>query len=83
MEENKIILTSEDGEEIECTILEETKLGETNYILVVTDEEEAVILKDVSEPDDEEAVYETIEDEEEYDSIADIFNELIEDIELI
>jgi uncharacterized protein YrzB (UPF0473 family) len=84
---DEITFITEDGEEEVFQILEQTRLGGTDYLLVSTiteDEEdaEALILKDISEETDEEAVYDIVEDEQELQSVAAIFKELLDDIEL-
>jgi uncharacterized protein YrzB (UPF0473 family) len=86
---DEITFVTEDGEEVVFQILEQTRLGGTDYLLVSTiteDEEdedaEALILKDISEETDEEAVYDIVEDEQELQSVAAIFKELLDDIEL-
>lgn len=82
----EIIFTSEDGEEVLFTVLEQTKLAEEDYLLVSTKgedgEEEALILKDKSVESDEEAVYELVEDEKEMELLVKVFEELIGDIEI-
>ena len=85
MEEEKIILTGDDGEEIACYILEETKVAGCNYVLVTDSEDEygdCYILKDVSAAEEPEAVYEVVEDEKEQQYLARIFNELLEDVDI-
>lgn len=84
---DEIILTSDDGEKVVFHVVEQTRLGGADYLLVSSksedsDEEEAIILKDVSEASDKVAIYEIVEDEKEVDLIARIFRELIDDIEL-
>lgn len=78
------ILFSQDREEpVEFFVLEQTTLSGANYILVTDKEEgdsEALILKDVSGPEDTEAVYEIVSDEALLKSLADIFESLIDDI---
>lgn len=83
----EIIFTTEDGEEVTFRVLEQTRLGGINYLLVSTTEdededEEAFILKDISKDIDEEAIYDIVEDEQELNLLAGIFEELMEDIEL-
>jgi uncharacterized protein YrzB (UPF0473 family) len=83
--DEKIILTSEDGEELSCYVLEETKVAGCNYVLVAEEEEgdgECYILKDVSDETDSEAVYEIVEDEKEQQYLARIFNELLENVDI-
>lgn len=86
-DDKKITLETEDGERIDLTILEETRLGGMNYILVTdaADDEEdgqCYILKDRSEKDDADAVYEFVEDEDELDYLFSIFSELVADLDL-
>lgn len=90
MEDNKIIFTEEDGSKTTFYIIDETKINGTSYILVTDsdddseEEAEAYIMKDVSAADSEEAVYEFVDEPEEFDAVADIFGELAdEDTELI
>ena len=87
-EENKITFIDEDGDRQDFFVVEETKIGGINYILVTesddeTEEAEAYIMKDVSQEGDAEAVYEFVEDDSELSNIADIFAELLEDTDLI
>ena len=90
LEENvnqTISFITENNEEVEFCVIEQTKLNGVNYLLVTedTDDEEEVaayILKDVSSEEDEEAVYDMVEDEKELEAIAAIFDELLEDTEI-
>lgn len=83
---DEITFTSENGEEVVFQILEQTRLGGKDYLLVSTigeeEEAEALILKDISKDTDEEAIYDIVEDERELELVADIFKELLDDIEL-
>lgn len=82
---DKISFLSEDGENIEFYVLEQTTVGGVNYILVTDSEEEdgeALIFKDLSNPSDEEANYEIVSDEEELSSVGKIFEQLLEGVEL-
>ena len=79
--------TDEDGNEIEMYVIEETRINNVNYLLVTDDEgdseeAEAYILKDISNDEDEEAVYEIVDDESEVDYIGRVFSELLEDIDI-
>ena len=60
---------SETGEEVEFYVVEQTRINNTNYILVTeTDDEtseDAYILKDLSKDSDAEAIYEIVEDDNE------------------
>jgi len=84
MSENEIIFTNEDGTEERFFVIEETKLNDVSYLLVSdsdddAEEADAYILKDVSAPEDSEAVYEFVDDETELSALADIFDELLGD----
>ncbi len=80
----KIVFEPEEGNPVEFYVLEQTKLGGISYILV-TDEEQgdgdAWILKDMSSPEDEEAVYEMVEDETELDAVGAVFESMLDDVE--
>ncbi|BCJ94939.1 hypothetical protein acsn021_25080 [Anaerocolumna cellulosilytica] len=84
---NKITFLTDDKTEEKFYVLEQTKLNGVTYLLVSdTDEDEeegdAYILKDMSAEEDEAALYEMVEDEQELNSIAKIFEELLEDIDI-
>ena len=68
-------------------VIEETRINGINYLLVAdgpedSDEVEAFILKDCSDESDADAVYETVDDEEELESVMKIFSELMDDVNL-
>jgi len=73
-----ILLTDEDGIETEFMIIDSLEYDGNTYILVlesalIDDEDaEAMVLKKVAE-DGEEDSYELIEDDEEFDKVADLF----------
>ncbi len=80
--------TTEDGEEIDMYVLEETTLQGVQYILVTEDlsddSEEAVvtIMKEEKQQDEDEfAVYNIVENEDELQAVAKIFAELMEDVD--
>lgn len=82
----QIKITAEDGEIINFFVIEQTRVNGMNYLLVTESEEEeaeAYILKDVSAEEDVDAVYEFVEDDEELNSLARIFSELIDDAEIV
>ena len=86
-EEKMITLTTSDGEELEFYVLEETRISGMNYLLVTDADEDAeegecYILKDRSKQEDEEAVYEFVEDDGELDYLFKIFTELMEDMDV-
>ena len=80
----RIIFTSEDGEDVEFYVLEQTRIAGVNYILVADSEEEeaeALILKEQA-GEGEEAVYEIVEDETELNAISKVFIEMMEDVDI-
>ena len=81
----KIKFQSDGMEEAEFFVLEQTKLNGTSYILVTDSEEgdaECLILKDRSEAEDTESIYEIVEDDTELSAVSKVFEELLEDIEI-
>ena len=46
------------------------------------EEGEALILKDISAPEDKDAIYEIVDDERELDAVAEIFSDMLDDIDL-
>ena len=81
----KIKFMSEEMQETDFYVLEQTKVNGVSYILVTDSEEddaECLILKDTSAEDDKESVYEIVEDVTELGSVLKIFEELLEDIEI-
>ena len=82
----KITFCPEDGEAVEFFVLEQTRLGGVDYILVTDSEDddaEALILKELpSEDVQEESTFEVVEDDEELSAVAAVFENLLEDVEL-
>ena len=71
------------GEEraAEFYVVEQTKINGMDYLLVAEEEEgdcDALILKDISQEKDEEAVYEMVESEEELEYISRVFEEILD-----
>ncbi len=90
MEENKsamVSLEAEDGSKLDFYVLEQTRFYGVSYLLVTEDagdgDAEVYILKDLSEEGSAEAVYEFVEDEEELDALAEVFGELLEDVDIV
>lgn len=84
--DNIVSFITEDNEEVKFRVIEETKLNGVSYLLVTEDsddEEDAYILKDISNPDDSDAIYDIVEDDKEINLIASIFEELLEDTDII
>ncbi len=80
----KITFNPEGEEPVEFYVLEQTRIGGCNYILVTDCEEgdgEALILKDMSEDGDEESVFTIVSDDEELSAVAGVFENMLEDVE--
>lgn len=81
----KITFTSEEMQEEEFYVLEQTRIKGISYILVTDskeDDAECMILKDMSLDEAGEGIYEVVEDDEELSAIAKVFEELLEDVEI-
>ena len=66
-EEKKIILETEEGEQVDFYVLEETRINGMNYLLVTGTEDEdgeCYILKDRSKAEETDALYEFVEDDD-------------------
>lgn len=78
-----------EGEEAEVDfyVLEQTTIAGVNYILVTDAEEdeegEAYILKDMADADDEERMYCMVEDDDEFEAVAAVFEHMLDDIDFI
>ena len=66
-----ITLTTDDDEEIELMVIEQTMINNVNYLLV-TDSEE----------DEADAYYEFVEDSTELEVISKVFEQMLDDIDL-
>lgn len=76
-----------DGEEaIEFYVLDQTRLGGTDYLLVTDKEDgdaDALILKDTAKDGEVESIYEIVSDDKELQAVAAIFEDMLEDVEFI
>lgn len=82
----KITFTPEGEEPVEFYVLEQTRIGGYNYILVTDEEEgdgEALILKDMSKDGEEESVYTIVDDDDELDAVSGVFANMLDDIDLV
>ena len=76
-----------DGEEpVDFFVLEQTRIGGVNYILVTDFEEgdgEALILKDISKDGEEESIYTIVSDDEELSAVAGVFENMLDDVTFV
>ena len=81
----KIAFALEGAETAWFYILEQTTIGGRHYILVTEEEEgdaEALILKELLGEQSTESIYEIVEDDTELSTVAAVFENLLEDIEI-
>lgn len=87
MKNDMVSFLSEDGENIKLSVIEETKINGISYILVTDSFEgedgECYIMKDISNGDSEDANYIFVEDENELDSVFEIFEKMMDDIDIV
>ena len=85
--DSKILFLDDDGQEIEFNVIEQTTIAGQTYLLVedceASSEDESVVLimKEVQLEDDY-VSYEIVEDDKELDMISDIFNALLDGLEV-
>ena len=82
----KITFNPQGEEPVDFYVLEQTRIGGYNYILVTDFEEgdgEALILKDISKDGDEESVFTVVSDEEELAAVAGVFENMLEDVRFV
>jgi len=81
----KIKFVSDEMQEVEFFVLEQTKVNGISYILVTDSEEgdaECWIMRDISTEDSSESIYDFVEDDEELYAVSKVFEELLEDIDI-
>jgi hypothetical protein len=87
MKNDTVSFLSEDGENIKLSVLEETKINGISYILVTDsfdgEDGECYIMKDISSGDSEDANYIFVEDENELDVVFEIFEKMMDDIDIV
>lgn len=82
----KITFNPEGEDPVDFFVLEQTRIGGYNYILVTDVEEgdgEALILKDISKDGDEESVFVIVEDDEELEAVSGVFVNMLDDVDLV
>lgn len=82
----KISFVPDGQDAVEFYVLEQTRLGGVNYLLVTEQEEgdsDALILKDLSEDADAEGIYEIVSDDKELAAVAEIFEDILEDVAFV
>lgn len=80
-----ITFETEEGEQVSFFVVEETVLAGDSYLLVADSEEdeaEAYIMRRVKDEENQ-WVYEMVEDEEILEALSKVFAELLDDVELV
>lgn len=77
-EVNKIYLTLEDDTELECYILDIIEIGVKQYIALLPENDERVLIYEYSESEDGVELL-TIEDDEEFEIVSNTFKEIFEE----
>ena len=81
----KISFAGNNGDAIEFYVIEKTTLGGVDYMLVTeseTEDADAYVLKDVSKAGDADGIYEIVDDENELQAIGQVFQSLLDDIDI-
>lgn len=81
----KLTFQGKDGEQAEFYVLEQTRVNGVNYLLVADSEKddgECLILKDMASEEEQESLYEIVEDEQELSAVLTVFEQLLDDVEI-
>ena len=84
MEKIRFVL-EETGQPEDFFVLEETIIGGTSYILVTDSEQgdaECMILKDTNNGEDEDRIFEVVQDDGELQAVLKVFEQLLEEVEI-
>ena len=82
----KITFQPEGENPVDFYVLEQTRIGGINYILVTDFEEgdgEALILKDLSKDGEEESVFAIVSDDDELSAVAGVFESMLDDVTVV
>lgn len=82
----KITFTFEDtNETVDFFVLEQTKLNGATYLLVAdneSDDAECLILKETESGNEQDSLYDIVEDDNELTAVSKVFEELLEDVDI-
>ena len=82
----KITFNAGGDDPVDFYVLEQTRIGGHNYILVTDFEEgdgEALILKDLSEDGEAESRFVIVSDDEELNAVSGVFADMLDDVEFV
>ena len=86
MKLEKITFSPDGDEPVDFYVLEQTRVAGGDYILVTDCEDgdgEALILEDLSKPEEAESIYTIVSDDEKLEALAGIFEGLLEDVKFV
>ena len=82
----KITFTFEDtNETVDFFVLEQTKLNGATYLLVAdneSDDAECLILKETESGNEQDNLYDIVEDDNELTEVSKVFEDLLEDVDI-
>ena len=82
----KITFTFDDtNETVDFFVLEQTKLNGATYLLVAdneSDDAECLILKETESGNEQDNLYDIVEDDNELTAVSKVFEELLEDVDI-
>lgn len=82
----KITFTFEDtNETVDFFVLQQTKLNGATYLLVAdneSDDAECLILKETESGNEQDNLYDIVEDDNELTAVSKVFEELLEDVDI-
>lgn len=83
----KISFTPDNEEEpIEFFVVEQTRIAGKSYLLVTDKEEgdaQALILRDMSEEENPDSLYEIVSDDRELAAVSGVFSDMLDDVDII
>lgn len=75
---------TEEGDKIPFYVIEQTMVAGVNYLLVADSEEDeadAYIMREM-QGDNDQTIYEIVEDETQLEALSKVFSELLEDVDI-
>ena len=81
VEDDKVILTDEDGQEVEFEFLASIMYDGNEYVVLLPEDDNQVVILQVMEQgnDDEDTIYASVEDQEVLQKVFDLFQEQCKD----
>jgi uncharacterized protein YrzB (UPF0473 family) len=77
--ENVITLIDDEGNEIECEIIDAFEYDDKEYVVLLPGDEEDPFMLRVDKDENGEEVFAMIEDDDEFDEVSEAYNGLLEE----